>query len=196
MKSKVVDIILVVAVLAGTAQLLIARNVEPSRQNDTAAPVAPPSVDSIVATVEGREIRPIAMYGDSATTQMRPTAGAVPRVVFVFRPDCRFCEANAGSWRELSSTLPGVVVAMNPEDPRTAARWLARHSIAAHDTWVPIDLKQYQEVWGVSAVPATLLLSPEGHVQRAFFGVLSDAAMIEIADSARAVRKSVALQGS
>lgn len=163
-----------------------------SRANSNRNPDArPSSLSQLEDSVVGRALPAFTSFAPKGQRSVVSfELRTEPTLVFVFRSDCRFCEATSPQWERLTTTLTSArVVAVNPEDPRTASRWLTRHTIRPGQLWIPTDLQEYFVKWAIPAVPATLVVDG-GKVTYAHFGVLSDADVDSVALLMRASRVS------
>jgi len=139
-------------------------------QNHWAQPVKPPPISSaapaaISAMTLSGELRAI-----DAENLKRPT------LLLVLSADCRYCEQNAPTWRELIASIgesetPPEVLALSLSDAEDTGRYLEDNHLE-----VPVLLIGPAELvaLGLRGVPGTVALDPGSETMRSWIGVLSE----------------------
>lgn len=177
--EKIVDLILValcmVAITIAAASYLRASG--GGKQQVSTAVI--PSVDSIIGT---RMAEIPMLLPDGSTRPYSPSLTAVPKLVLFFKSTCSACEENAPNWRDLQhGRARGIqVVAVSNEGAETATRWLTRHGIENARIILPAMPAQLATAWGVTAVPTTLVVGPDGTVLFGRVGALNQADLAQV----------------
>jgi peroxiredoxin len=162
--SKVMEILLWLAGLG-----VLAENIFLFRQNrDLSEALAP----QITAGTQLRMLAGIAFDG-----RLEPVALPAPGsklLIITFSPGCPACQANQDGWMRLASTLEqkGVRVLWVSRDPIEITRdYCAKHDIRLSDTLADPPYRTFAQL-GLARVPNTVLVGPEGRVEKVWVGRL------------------------
>jgi peroxiredoxin len=106
----------------------------------------------------------------------------LPTLIYVFRPDCHYCEKNFDSVKALAASLHDryqLVALSLTEDAPTD--YLKSHPM-------PFDVyyqasKESINAYGIHATPTTILVSQDGHVARSWLGAYAGATARTISDT-------------
>jgi peroxiredoxin len=165
--SKVMEILLWLAGLG-----VLAENIFLFRQNrDLSEALAP----QITAGTQLRMLAGIAFDGRLEPVAL-PAAGS-KLLIITFSPGCPACQANQDGWMRLASTLEqkGVRVLWVSRDPIEITRdYCAKHDIRLSDTLADPPYRTFAQL-GLARVPNTVLVGPEGRVEKVWVGRLDQA---------------------
>jgi len=165
--NKVMEIFLWVVALGVLAEdiFLFLQN---RRLNDALAP-------QISAGAQLQMLSGLALDG---RLQPVPFAVAGSRLlVITFSPGCQACQANQDGWMKLASTLgqKGVRVLWVSRDPIEITRdYCVKHGIPLSDVLADPPYRTFAQL-GLARVPNTLLVGPDGRVEKVWVGRLDQA---------------------
>jgi hypothetical protein len=162
--NKVMEIFLWVVALGVLAEniFLFLQN---RRLNDALAP-------QISAGAQLRMLSGLALDGRLQPVPF-PVAGS-RLLVFTFSPGCPACQANQDGWMKLASTLgqKGVHVLWVSRDPIEITRdYCVKHGIPLSDVLADPPYRTFAQL-GLTRVPNTLLVEPDGRVEKVWAGRL------------------------
>ncbi len=102
-----------------------------------------------------------------------PVAGS-RLLIITFSPGCPACQANQDGWMKLASTLgqKGVRVLWVSRDPIEITRdYCVKHGISLSDVLADPPYRTFAQL-GLARVPNTLLVGPDGRVEKVWAGRL------------------------
>ena len=139
-------------------------------ENRWAQPVKPPPISSAAPAVISAMTLSGELRAIDAENLKRPT------LLLVLSADCRYCEQNAPTWRELIASIgesetPPEVLALSLSDAEDTGRYLEDNHLE-----VPVLLIGPAELvaLGLRGVPGTVALDPGSETMRSWIGVLSE----------------------
>ncbi len=138
------------------------------RLNEALAPqIAPGTQLQMLAGIgfDGR-LEPVAL----------PAAGS-KLLIITFSPGCPACQANQDRWMKLASTLEqkGLRVLWVSRDPIEITRdYCAKHGIRLSDALADPPYRTFAQL-GLARVPNTMLVRPDGTVEKVWAGRLDQA---------------------
>ena len=99
-------------------------------------------------------------------------------LVYVFSPACHYCNENWPNWSRLMSKARPEAVRIVAVDitGRSTADYIAQHHLEGLPLFRGVDYATLA-AYNILAVPATLLVRPDGTVERSWKGVLSPEAL-------------------
>jgi len=105
-----------------------------------------------------------------------------PTLLLVLSADCRYCEQNAPTWRELIASIgesktPPEVLALSLSDAEDTGRYLEANALTV--SVLLID-QAGLAVLGLRGVPGTIALDPGSDTMRSWIGVLSESEVATI----------------
>ena len=162
--NKVMEIFLWVVALGVLAEniFLFLQN---RRLNDALAP-------QILAGAQLQMLSGLALDGRLQPVPF-PVAGS-RLLVITFSPGCPACQANQDGWMKLASTLgqKGVHVLWVSRDPIEITRdYCVKHGIPLSDVLADPPYRTFAQL-GLTRVPNTLLVEPDGRVEKVWAGRL------------------------
>jgi hypothetical protein len=165
--NKVMEIFLWVVALGVLAEniFLFLQN---RRLNDALAP-------QISAGAQLQMLSALALDGRSQPVPF-PVAGS-RLLIITFSPECPACQANRDGWMKLAGTLEqkGVRVLWVSRDPIEITRdYCVKHGISLSDVLADPPCRTFAQL-GLARVPNTLLVGPDGRVEKVWVGRLDQA---------------------
>jgi len=102
-------------------------------------------------------------------------------LVLVFSPTCPFCDQNWPKWYDLMSSLNRTAVRPVAVDVTSSSTpgFLSQHQLAEMPVFLKVD-PQATVNYRFHLTPQTILVGPDGKVEKVWSGVLSDSAMAEL----------------
>lgn len=161
--------------LAACCLLLLGLNVVLVRQNQyLKAQVAQAPLTT--AAPAGTQVSDLRGFDVQGKPLLLSYHGASPHKVllFVFSPTCRFCAENWPNWWRIFSELDHNAVQPAAVDVTATATpdFIAQHQMTAMPVFVQVDPKAVPE-YHFHLTPQTILLSPDGKVEKVWSGVLT-----------------------
>jgi len=167
--------------LSGCCLLLLAANIALIHQNsqlkDRLA-LPPPAMEATV----GAKLPDLKGF-DLAGKPVEVAYGKDSRkvLVLVFSPTCPFCDQNWPKWYDLMSSLNHTAVRPVAVDVTSTSTpgFLSQHQLGEMPVFLKVD-PQATVDYRFHLTPQTILVGPDGKVEKVWSGVLSDSAMSEL----------------
>lgn len=105
--------------------------------------------------------------------------GELPTILMVFDTSCPACYRNLPAWRELIDAGRGesLALAVGLDGDTSRARAYARRHLAGTLAVRPADRRGLLETLGISIVPFTAIVAPDGELEFVHHGTLDSAAV-------------------
>ena len=167
--------------ISGCCLLLLAANIALLHQNSKlkAQLSAPPS--ALEAAV-GAQVPDLHGF-DIAGKPLEVLYGKDPRkvLVLVYSPTCPFCDQNWPRWQQLISSLDRSVVRPVLVDvtSNTDAGFIAQHQLAELPVLLKVEPRATMN-YRFQLTPQTILVGPDGKVEKVWTGVLNDSSLGEL----------------
>jgi hypothetical protein len=102
-------------------------------------------------------------------------------LVLVFSPTCAFCDQNWPKWEQVISSLDRSAVRPVAVDvtSTTTAGFVSQHQLASLPVFLKVDPRATLD-YRFHLTPQTILVGPNGKVERVWTGVLNDSAMADL----------------
>jgi peroxiredoxin len=109
--------------------------------------------------------------------------GKDPRkvLVFVFSPTCPFCEQNWPKWEQVISSLDRSAVRPVGVDVTSTSKapFLSQHQLTGLPVFEKVEPKAMMN-YHFQLTPQTILLDPDGKVEKVWTGVMTDSAVADL----------------
>jgi peroxiredoxin len=109
--------------------------------------------------------------------------GKDPRkvLVLVFSPTCPFCEQNWPKWEQVISSLDRSVVRPVGVDVTSTSKepFLSQHELTGLPVFEKVEPKVMMN-YRFQLTPQTILLDPDGKVEKVWTGVMTDSAVADL----------------
>lgn len=102
-------------------------------------------------------------------------------LILVFSPTCPFCDENWPKWERVLSALDRSAVRSVAVDvtAKADAIFISQHHLAGLPVFIQVDPRAVVD-YRFHLTPQTILIDPDGKVERVWTGVLNDAAVAEL----------------
>jgi len=131
--------------------------------------LVPGSIAPPFSAKENNDKKVVLNYADSK----------VPTVIYLFSPDCHWCERNLNNIRVLAENSNGrfrfVGVSMTDKDLQT---YLSQNKLPFQSYHSPPD--EVKVAYGFSSTPSTIVISPTGKVLQYWRGAYSEELQTEV----------------
>lgn len=138
----------------------------------------------------GKTLPPLDVLAGGRVVSFNLAEGHRPTLLVVFRSACPACELSAPQWKRITDKLPpnARYVFVSTEGDDVARQWTTRHAFKRQDI---VSLARPGDIalWGVTAVPLTLLVDAQARVLRAHVGAADPRALEDIGQAFAALNE-------
>ena len=167
--------------LSACCVVLLAANIALIHQNSQlkAQLSLPPPVMEAPAGAQVPDLRGVDLEGKPVEVLYGKDSRKV--LVMVFSPTCPFCDQNWPKWQQVISSLDRSAIRPVLVDvtSSTTASFVSQHQLSSLPVILKADPKATMD-YRMHLTPQTILVDPDGKVEKVWTGVLNDSSLAEL----------------